>query len=93
MVVGAPQIDQHVALPFVVTDALDETAPRRVGAGKRLQVDDATVFNVYRLRTGWCGDQEQERRLHLWDDVADDGRAPVETDRARKTRLGGRLPP
>ena len=35
VIVCAPQTDQHVALRLIVTDALDEAAAWRVGAGKR----------------------------------------------------------
>jgi len=54
MIVGAPQADQHVALRFVVTDALNEAAAWRVRAGKGLQVDRPAIFHVDRLRLSPC---------------------------------------
>jgi len=49
MIIFAPQADQHVALRFVVTDALDEAAAQRVGAGERPEVDYPAILDIDRL--------------------------------------------
>jgi len=72
MVVGAAEIDQHVALSLVVTDPLDEAAPRCIRASKGLQVHTATIFDIDRFGTDWrcveereCGDEWSDHRQPL----------------------------
>jgi hypothetical protein len=60
VIVGAAEIDEHVALRLVVADALNEAAPRCVCAGERLQVDDTAVLDVDCFRTRGRGDQDGE---------------------------------
>jgi hypothetical protein len=50
VIVDAFQADNHVALRFVIADALDETASRCVATLKRLEIDGASVFYVNGLR-------------------------------------------
>src|SRR4051812_25356303 len=46
MIIGALEVDQHVSLRLVVADALNEAAARCVGAGERLEIDGASIFDV-----------------------------------------------
>jgi hypothetical protein len=57
MVIGAAETDKHVALRFVVTNALYEAAARRISADERDKVDSAAVLDVDCLRSHWRDDQ------------------------------------
>jgi hypothetical protein len=50
MIVRGFQIDDHVRLRLVITDALNETATRRVAALECFQIDRATIFYVNGFR-------------------------------------------
>lgn len=58
VIIGALQIDEHVALRLVVTDPLNEAAARRIGASERFQVDAAAVLDVDRFGDRRRGDDE-----------------------------------
>jgi hypothetical protein len=49
MVVGAPRIDQHIALSVVVTDTLDEAAARRTPI--RQDQEPALLFSLGGLKS------------------------------------------
>jgi hypothetical protein len=50
VIIYALQIYDHVALRFVVTDALNEAAPIDVPALERFEVDWAAILHVNRFR-------------------------------------------
>ncbi len=57
VVVRALQANDHVALRLVVTNALNETATRRVTTFKRFEVNGAAIFHVngFGLDFSRCG--------------------------------------
>lgn len=60
MIVIALQANDHVALRFVVTDALNEAAASDVPAFKCSEIDRAAIFYVNGFGPRFGGDQEQD---------------------------------
>jgi hypothetical protein len=60
VIIDALQIDQHIALGFVVADTLNKAAAWRVCAHERLQVDNAPIFDVYGLRADGCREKSED---------------------------------
>ena len=67
VVIGAAKIDEQVALCLLVTNALDEAAARRIGAGERSKVNRAAVLDIDRLRTHWSRDEDCKDRRNKSD--------------------------
>src|SRR6266404_5988796 len=61
MIIGAAQIDNHVALSLVVADTLNETTSVDIATFECLQINRAAIFHVNGFRTNFGGEQKQEK--------------------------------
>jgi hypothetical protein len=56
MVIRAAETDKHIALRFIVANALYEAAARRISADERGKVDGAAILDVDCLGLHWRHD-------------------------------------
>jgi hypothetical protein len=60
LIVNAVDVDDHLALGFIVTDALNEAAPVDIPALERPEIDGAAISDVDRFGANLGGQKVQE---------------------------------